>query len=308
MSWPARWSRVWRRGARAATGGECTVGRSGQRSLARCRPALGTYVRVLLRGEEAEDTFLDHSLAAFAEIERIEKIMSFHDPHSELSRLNREAHQRSVSVCPEMVEVLEFGLRLSRLTGGRFDFTVAPELVERGALPDHGTLADPQATWRDVCLAGNWVRFERPLLIDLGGIAKGYAVDRAMSVLPAHLEAVVNAGGDLSMRPWKGRRVGIRVPGKGRGTKLLEVPMGARAVATSGSYLGDQGSTIICPLHRRPLEDPRSVSVFAPTCMHADALTKVALAFSEVHPLWQQMAATPVIVDKNARQVRLRSR
>lgn len=267
--------------------------------LARCRPALGTYVKISLCGDD-EGELLGHSQAAFAEIERVERLMSFHDPASELSRLNREAHLRPVTVSRETAEVLRFGLRLSRLSDGAFDFTVAPELVRRGHLPDHGQAADPRATWRDVHLEGGRVRFGRPLLVDLGGIAKGYAVDRAMAVVPSRLEAVVNAGGDLRMRPWRGRTVAVQVPRRRR-RSLRQIVMRAGAVATSGSYLGEEGSPIFCPRRRQPIETRCSASVFATSCLHADALTKVAFSLSSDHPLWRDLCAVPVLVDSQGR-------
>ncbi len=253
-------------------------------------------------GDCSQDALLEHSLAAFAEIERIERTMSFHDPRSELSRLNREASRRPVRVSREMVEVLSYALRLSRLTDGAFDFTVAAsELIRLGVLPAHGPAADSLATWRDLRLDGDQVRFEKPLLIDLGGIAKGYAVDRAMSVLPASLEASVNAGGDLRQRPWRGRTVGIRVPGSLHRDSVVELPMCLGAVATSGSYFGEEGSIVVCPKRRRLVADRRSFSVFAPTCMQADALTKVAHLAPGSDPLWRQLNVAVLMVDETAR-------
>ncbi|MEM8930475.1 MAG: FAD:protein FMN transferase, partial [Acidobacteriota bacterium] len=179
--------------------------------LARCRPALGTYVKIALRGA-SDDELIEHSRAAFAEIERVERALSFHDPHSELSRVNREAATRPLRLSQDLRTVLDFGSRLSRSTGGLFDVTVAPELVRRGALPDHGVDVGVQASWHDVRLEGDTVRFDRPLLIDLGGIAKGYAVDRAMAVIPPEVAATVNAGGDLRMRPWRDETLAVEVP------------------------------------------------------------------------------------------------
>lgn len=242
---------------------------------------------------------LTHSLAAFAEIERIERITSFHDPLSELSRLNREAASRTVKVGREMARALAYGLRLSRLTDGVFDFTVAAsELVRTGSLPDHGPTADREATWRDIRMEDDRIRFRKPLLIDLGGIAKGYAVDRAMAVLPPDLDASVNAGGDLRLQPWRGRTVAIKVPSKANRRRLLEVPMRACSVATSASYYGTK---LVCPVRRREIADPRSVSVFAETCMQADALTKVAQLVPGQASLWRQVASAALIVDDKAR-------
>ncbi|MEM9595003.1 MAG: FAD:protein FMN transferase [Acidobacteriota bacterium] len=271
-------------------------------SLIRCRPALGTYVKITLHGGKAhrdpvEGGLLEHSQTAFREIHRIEKLMSFHDPDSELSRINRGAHKGPIEVSSEMMEVLSFALDLSRSTDGAFDITVADELVRRGELPDPGHSTEAGVSWRDVSLEGGRVGFQKPLLLDLGGIAKGYAVDRALSVLPKGLAAVVDAGGDLRMSPWRGRRVHLRVPApRIGGPTLVTTPMRAAAVASSGAHPGDGGATILCPDRRQPAQGPAAVSVFAASCMEADAFTKLA-RLRPAHPLWDRLAAVPLAVE-----------
>lgn len=214
------------------------------------------------------------SARAYGEIRRIEKLMSFHDPGSELSTVNRLAWKRPVTIGPDLHRVLSFGLDLSRWTGGVYDLTVAPWLIKEGRLPQPlGGSVDPAATWRDVRLDHDRVELHRRLLIDLGGIAKGYAVDRAMALLPADVEAVVDAGGDLAMRPWQGKTVGLRVPGSRRG-RVIKTPMLGPAVASSAT---GKGCAIVCTDRGATLKNPRGVSVFADHCMTADALTKIAL-------------------------------
>lgn len=292
--------------------------------LARCRPALGTYIKISAAPSPArapgapelsEEALFDATRFAFAEVERLEGLLSYFDPESELSRLHRIAHLRPVVVSPEMAEILAFARRLSRETDGAFDLTTASVLVERGLLPDLGWGdVGPGASWRDVTLegpvearqaSGARVRFARPLLLDLGGIAKGYVVDRALAVLASlcpGIDAVVDAGGDLRRSVWRGRRVEVRTPPGGGGPPLVPVEMRAAAVATSAPYFSEGGSRTICPRTRRPLADARSVSVFAPTCMEADALTKVAFQLPPDHPCWSRPGVSVLVVDAEGRQ------
>ena len=119
------------------------------------------------------------------------------------------------------------------------------------------------------------MRFARALLVDLGGIAKGYAVDRAMALIPADIGACVNAGGDLRMSHWRQEHFEVRVPGSPPRAPI-RLPMRNAAVASSIGCPGDHLGMIIDPHKRRPVGDARSYSVFAASAMRADALTKIA--------------------------------
>ncbi len=209
--------------------------------------------------------------------------MSFHDPGSDLSSINRDAHRRAVAVDPWTFDVLVAARELFRRSGGAFDCTVAPLLVERGVLPPTPVDVDPEATFADVLLDDDarTVRCRVPLAIDLGGIAKGFAVDRAIDALAAHgvASAVVNAGGDLRVlgvargadpRPRRRRRR-PRSPGcsptaraRRRGAASMPaVPAARRRCSSTRARAASSPAAAIC-------------SVVAPTCLVADALTKVA--------------------------------
>lgn len=265
-------------------------------AIQQCRPGLGTYVEIALHGPGPEDVLLGASALAFAEIERIQRLMSFHDPASELSRINRTAHLEACAISEDLATVLRCALRLSELTNGRFDVSIAPELVRRGALPEVSPLPpkDSEASWLDIDLKERLVRFRRPLQIDLGGIAKGYAVDRALAVIDPEIEVTVNAGGDLAMRPWRGERVQLKMPGFWR-PRLWETAMEAPAVATSASYYLDGRAAIILPHARKAHRSHRSVSVFAPSCMIADALTKVVHLMPGCESILVQYEASAII-------------
>lgn len=266
-------------------------------SITQCRTGLGTFIRISLQGNCGEDELLTNSLRAFAEIQRIERLLSFHDPHSELSRVNRNAYRKPVAVSPDMATVLRQALELSRFTDGHFDLTVAPTLVSLGRLPDHGIEADRRASWLDIELDDRVVRFAKPLQVDLGGIAKGYAVDRALACMEPGLVASVNAGGDLRMQPWQEASVAIRIPAGDQPDGLLEVPMQAPAVATSAAYFSEGEHTIVCPQTRKPIGDARSISVFAPSCMLADALTKVVFLTENSARALERLHAVALVVE-----------
>ena len=143
--------------------------------------------------------------AAFAVIDKVHRLMSFHDPDSDVSRLNREACKRHVAVDPWTYQVLETAIELNRESSGVFDMTVASLLQQRGLLPrgagDPAPAADRITAAGAVELLGDRrVRYRHPgITIDLGGIAKGFAVDRALDVLRGCglVRGLVNAGGDL---------------------------------------------------------------------------------------------------------------
>jgi thiamine biosynthesis lipoprotein len=238
--------------------------------LRRCRPLLGTLVEITARG--ASPAVLATGLeAAFAAIAHAQSLLSFHDPSSELSRLNRDAARGAVRVDDWTLRVLALARRIHLVSDGGFD-PVVPSPV--GA----------QATFTDVIfLSGNRVRFARPLRLDLGGIAKGFAVDRAIEALRAAAvpAALVNAGGDLRVFGDAGWPIVVRDPASlGRLRTLGTLREGA--LATSAVYFsrrrtptGRWTSAIINPRSHRPWLARVSVTVRAPDAATADALTKV---------------------------------
>lgn len=271
----------------------------------RARPLLGTFVEITgaHRSAARRDAGID---AAFAAVERVQELMSFHDPASELSRLNRRAAKRAVTVDPWTFEVLETAARLHTATGGAFDITIAPWLVELGYLP--GTPARrAEGTAADIELrAGRRVRFRRPLQIDLGGIAKGFAVDQAVAALRAHgiTRGCVNAGGDLRVFGRRAQVVHVRHPAA-PGELLPLAALRNEAMATSAVYFSRKKH------HRRwvsPFIDPKtgracagevSVSVRAATCLLADALTKVlVIQGAAARSVLKEFAASALLLDR----------
>lgn len=244
----------------------------------RARPLLGTLVEIVLRGIQDPEPAIE---AAFDAIAEVHALMSYHDRASDVSRLNAQAHRRAVVVHAATFEVLQAALAWSSRTGGVFDVSVAPLLEREGLLPRR-RFGTASGTWRDIeCLPGRRVRFRRPLRIDLGGIAKGYAVDRACAALDARAvgSGLVNAGGDLRVVGSGAWPIAVRHPST-PGCRLPLCELTDGAVATSAAYfLPEAGAH-----RRRALVDGRaralrpwrgSISVSAPTCVAADVLTKV---------------------------------
>lgn len=274
----------------------------------RLRPWLGTYVAIEAMADDASDTA--HAIeAAYADVAGIHAGMSFHSAGSDLARLHRDAHQQPVPVGRHTWSVLAMALELARESEGVFDPTVAPALVRGGALPcPDAALPDPDADWRDIELLDDLlVRFRRPVWIDLGGIAKGYAVDLAVETLMAHGVrcGTVNAGGDL--RVFGDNPEPIPVAVRNPVNPADPIFLGAlqnRAVATSGEFfLGRPGepagfSPIIHPGHGVRHSRARSVTVLAGQCAVADGLTKVvSLLGQAAQPLLDRFNATAAIID-----------
>jgi thiamine biosynthesis lipoprotein len=247
--------------------------------------------------------------AAFRQIARVHARMSFHDPASELSLLNREARGRSIRVSPDTWAVLSIAKRMFVESGGLFDVTVAPELARWGYLP-RVARASRSATMNDVEMGtGRTVRFRRPLVVDLGGIAKGYAVDLAVRALvrAGASRGSVNAGGDLRVFGDRSETVHIRHPGD-LSASIPVLELRDAAVATSATYFtrrrvaGRLLSPIVHPLTHRPCRARSSVSVVAVTCVIADALTKVVLlAGEQAFPLLRRFLASAAIIAPDGR-------
>ena len=258
-------------------------------TLKRARPQLGTLVEITAHGASEPET--GRAIAqAFAAVETIQSLMSYHDVASDVSRLNR-AGPAIISVDPHTWQVLATARAVAEASHGLFDISIAPELVRHGYLPNHPDLSLPQAgaNWQHIeLLPDHRVELTRPLHIDLGGIAKGYAVDCAIRALQdaGMLAGQVNAGGDLRLFGKAYESIHVRHPGAA--TQLLPLcQLHKGAVATSAPYYtarqaqGRTVSPLIDAATRMPCTDTRSVSVMADTCIVADALTKVVFANPE---------------------------
>jgi thiamine biosynthesis lipoprotein len=263
-------------------------------SFSRCKPLLGTFVEVSLSGELTEQNTFELTQNIFSKIQFIENKMSYFKRDSELNLLNTHAHINPVQVSEELYYILQFCIELNQLSKGVFDITVASNLIKKGLLPDHGFKFDASSTSEDIVLKDGYVYFEKPLIIELGGVAKGYAVDEAIKVVNNDdIHVTVNAGGDLKMSHWQNESVLIRNSNNPIHSSV-KCEMQAAALATSGHYFLEGKQAITHPLHDVVLPQNQSVSVFADSCMVADALTKVACLCDDANAIFPLLGATPL--------------
>jgi thiamine biosynthesis lipoprotein len=240
--------------------------------------AMGTAVELHLDAERAGAALL----AAEAEFARLEALLSRFLPDSQLSRLNRD---RELAAGPDLLAVVEAALTAREVTAGRFDPTVHDALAAAGydrsfeLLP---TGAGAPVLVETACGGGVAVdrttasiRLDPGVRLDLGGIAKGYAADRALAILAQAGPALVEAGGDIALagKPWP---VGVETSG---GTITLELSEGA--LATSGRdrrrWTAPDGERhhLIDPATGLPAEgDLLRVTAIAATAVEAEVLAK----------------------------------
>ena len=243
---------------------------------------LGTLVaiRVCDLPEDAAHRAID---AAFAEIAATEQAMSFHRPDSDVSRLNREAYCRPVRIGRHTLLVLQLAQFFAAETGGVFDITTAAQLVAWGRLPRPESFlpSDPRASWRDIVFCANReVSFRHPLWIDLGGIAKGYAVDRAVACLARHgvRHCCVNAGGDLRVVGPAPERIALRT-GERQAPYAAVVDLQHSSLASSGECAPQAApGNHVDGTTRLAAGSGVFACIVAKSCAVADALTKPVLA------------------------------
>lgn len=266
------------------------------------RPLLGTYV--VIEALADDDGVARHAVdAAFAAIETVQKLMSAFEPESDVCRINARAHVEAVRVHPWTAEVLQLAATLHADSGGLFDISIAPHLAGWDMLPS-SAMDYAASSIANLTIDADTVRSSAPTRIDLGGIAKGYAVDRAIeAALAAGAHSVlVNAGGDLRVAGDAEEPIYLRNPRDPQEVALAGT-LRDGAVATSGIYFskrlhdGAPVSAIVEPASGKPLLDELSHSVIAPSCAVADALTKVlALSRDPHHPAFARHHAQALTI------------
>jgi FAD:protein FMN transferase len=272
----------------------------------RMRPLLGTYVELggiepdgaLLDPGDAEPETATEGVAAtanlepainagFARIELIQQLLSFHDPNSDLSRLNR-AQGEWVDCHPLSIRCLRLARAMTRASKGHFNFTLGYAAVAQGALPAqdfaaiYGTTLLPCGSWDDLDICGLRARLRRPLLLTLDGIAKGFAVDEAALQMrrAGVTSGWVNAGGDIYTFGELVLPIAVR-DHLGMDHSLGGLHKAALASSTSsasrehpGLLLDAKGNSLV----------PATYSVLASRAWRADALTKVAASLGNLDP------------------------
>ncbi len=253
---------------------------------------MGTRIAVELWAEDR--TSADRQIeSVMQEMHRVDALMSTYKPTSQVSIVNAEAARHPVRVDADLFGLLQTALEYSRLTEGAFDITYASVGYlydfRRAIKPSDEAIAQalPAVDYRHVVLdpAASTVRFTQPgVRIDLGGIAKGWAVDRGIEILRATgvQHAMVTAGGDTRIigdrfgKPWM---VGIRDP-RDEHKVVVRIPLEDAALSTSGDYErffeaeGVRYHHILEPSTGKPARGVRSVTVIGASATRTDGLSK----------------------------------
>jgi FAD:protein FMN transferase len=247
---------------------------------------MGTLVQVTIPGAEANAKVVAEAI--FSELKRVEDLTSFHKP-SGLTKINDESGNGPIKADSELLSLIGESLRFAKETQGAFDPTVGPltRLWNFSAgdprLPSSSeiTAALAKIGWRRVTVdaaAGTIMLPDRGMALDLGGIAKGYALQRAAAVIKKRgiSSALVNAGGDVLVvgerEPGKPWRIGVQDPRNER-AMVAVANLKDCVVQTSGDYErcfiadGKRYHHILNPATGYPADSLQSVTVVAPTGM-----------------------------------------
>ena len=255
---------------------------------------------IILSAWTADQRKAERAFAAgYDEVRRIEILMTDWErpgePESDVVRINKAAGKQAVRVSAETFEVIQKSMEMSRKSGGAFDITFAAmkglwkfdeDLDKKLPPANEITRRRKLINWRDVVIDGKarTVKLRRPgMRLGLGGIAKGYAVDRCAAVLRGEglVDFMVQAGGDLYVAGSKGPTnwmVGVRDPRGGPRDIIARMQIKDHAFSTAGDYErafvldGKRYHHIIDPATGYPATASREVTIFAPTAFLADAL------------------------------------
>jgi FAD:protein FMN transferase len=256
---------------------------------------MGTRITVELWADDKEkaDRAID---AVLEEMRHIDDSMSTYKPTSEVSQVNARAADGPMPITKELFDLLSSAKEYSVITDGAFDITYASVGYmydfRKRVRPSEGEISKalPAVDYRHVLLdvKKQTVQFsQKGVRIDLGGIAKGYSVDRGIDVLKSlgFTRAYVSAGGDSRIigdrfgKPWM---VGIRDPRKGAGEVITRIPLVDAAISTSGDYErffeedGVRYHHIIDPHTGHSASKVRSATIIGPYATRTDGLSKTA--------------------------------
>jgi FAD:protein FMN transferase len=288
---------------------------SNLRPVHKTKYAMGTVYEIA-----AYDESPDHASAvidkAFAEVVHLDAMLSNYNPNSDLSRLNREAHFHAVKVPADLYSVIQESQKYSKLSGGKFDITVAP-LVDmwKAALRGDRVVSQAEQEKLRACVGyekielipPDAVEFHSPCMkIDVGSVGKGYAVDRAVDVLRSNgiANALVDAGQSsiygMGAPPGQSAwEVHLRDPSnRVDPTVMLRENSVSTSEQTAPSLLGNEtAGHIIDPQSGKPLETKFALSIVAKTGTATDALSTTLLLVGpeKGRPLVQSMSDAAAI-------------
>jgi thiamine biosynthesis lipoprotein len=290
--------------------------------ISRAEQAMGTIFSITAVGK-SEPKYEAALAAAFEEIARLENVLSEWLPDSEISRINAAAGSHPVPVSAGTIAVVSAGLRVSQWSQGAFDLSWA---ALRGVYdfrpgeehaPDLQEIARrlPLINYRDIALdpiARTVMLRHAGMKIGVGGIAKGYALDRAAEILlrAGLSNFIIFGGGQVLVRGMRGPRpwrVGIAHPRQSDYFAYIEATRGS--ISTSGDYEhafiagGKRWHHIIDPRTGLPVEHTVSVTAVADSGIYADALSTAAFVMGPERAL-QRLPTAPVptellIIDKD---------
>jgi thiamine biosynthesis lipoprotein len=271
--------------------------------MIRCKALLGTFVEVSTPDRAQSFNAIENAFLAIAEIQ---DLMGFHRPNSELSKINACCHLEPVQIHPWTATVLAIAKEIHLHSGGLFNCGIGHHLVARGLLQKHqgsqpiGRVDQFGGIEHLQFLNPTLVRSDLPLCLDLGGVAKGFAVDLAVNILQSAgaQSGSVNAGGDLRVFGSEAQMIHIRNPSNPY--ELIHLGnVYEAAIATSSLYFSKRDnnpiSYIVNPLNQKHIEFPESYSVIADQCIYADALTKiVSISGNTNHPCLRYFSAQAI--------------
>jgi thiamine biosynthesis lipoprotein len=253
--------------------------------------AMGTVIEITLIGDHEEQAN-KAALQAFQEMKRIEQLMSPKIESGDVFRINQSSGKERVKVSNETLKVIKKAQEISELSDGGFDITVGPlvdlwrKARERKIPPSAEEVKEKLdlVNFKNIEMGQEGKVFlkKKGMAIDLGGIAKGYAVDRAFKLLKSlgYKNLIVNAGGDLRVgglknnQPWS---IGIQNPRESQKI-MARISASDTAIATSGDYekyFIDQGKRyhhIFYPKDGFPADGCQSVTIVTKYCITADGL------------------------------------
>jgi len=264
---------------------------------------MGTQIHAEVWHEDS--TVAENALVAvMQEMRRIDYLMSPFKPESELSLLNKNAYSRPYAVSPELFDLLERSNWISELTEGAFDVTYA----SAGRYYDFRKAIRPELAQLELAIeaidyrhllfdkTNRTIRFaHKDVYIDLGGIAKGYAVDRCVELLRkmGFSQAMVSAGGDSRIigdhrgQPWS---IGIKAP-RNPQAMVAVLPLENTAISTSGDYErffiedGVRYHHILDPETGQSVLGSRSVTILGEEATFTDALSTSVFVLGPVKGL-----------------------
>lgn len=273
---------------------------------------------------------------ALSEIEKIGDLLNFFSDKSEIAEINKNAGVRPVKVSPETLEILDKTTYASEITSGAFDITIGPVISlwdfhkkikpEDKAIKERLSLVSYKGIILDKAASSAYLN-TKGMVIDPGGIAKGYAADKAVDMLKkSGIESgVVSIAGDIKAfglkpdgRPWK---IGIKNPrptplysplgkgGKGGSEIMATIELSDKAISTSGDYEryfiieGSRYHHILNPKTGYPASECQSVSVIAKDGAATDSFSTgvFILGYEKGLRLLENMGFDGIIVDKDGK-------